>query len=258
MKKLGKKAQEKLVQEVDHRYNVGTEESKPSIVKDLAQIQMRGGEETTTKIIAEEEEERMRTNQPMTSPIVPTTAPNEPTTACGTINGAYISYSVQHNNILRSHQIVFSATEVDPPYVPEEEGDWMRQEKHMSMMSTTATTMTASGTINGVYISSPVQYNNILRSLQIIFTATDDKHLCNNDEDNVPHDHDLAGLYEALKSLTNSPVFLNCLEQMINPGSRFTFVARQLSKYSGEPFRHFLHLFIAEEDKIAEAYRCIS
>jgi hypothetical protein len=82
----------------------------------------------------------------------------------------------------------------------------MRQEKHMSMMSTTTTMMTVSGTINGVYISFPVQHNNILRSLQIIFTATDDKRLCNDDEDNVPHDHDLAGLYEALKSLTNSPV----------------------------------------------------
>ncbi len=68
-----------------------------------------------TKIIAEEEEEQIRTNQPMTSPIAPTAAPIEPMTACGTINGAYISYSVQHNNILRSHQIVFSATEVEPP-----------------------------------------------------------------------------------------------------------------------------------------------
>jgi hypothetical protein len=100
MKKLAEKAQEKLVQEVDHGDDVGTEESEPLIVKDLAQIQMRGGEETTTKIIAEEEEEQMRTNQPMTSPIAPTMV-------CGTINGAYISYSVQHNNILRSHQIVF-------------------------------------------------------------------------------------------------------------------------------------------------------
>ncbi len=126
MKKLAEKAQEKLVQEVDHGYDdgteenkemlvqevdhgydVGTEESKPLFVKDLAQIQMRGGEETTTKIIAEEEEERMRTNQPTTAPIAPTMAPIELTTASGTINGAYISYSVQHNNILRSHQIVF-------------------------------------------------------------------------------------------------------------------------------------------------------
>jgi hypothetical protein len=184
--------------------------------------------------------------------------PIEPTTASGTINGAYISYSIQRNNILRSHQIVFSATEVEPPYFPEEEGDWMRQEKHMSMMLTTTTTMTASGTINGVYISSPLQHNNILRSHQTIFTATDDDCLCNDDEDNVPHDHDFAGLYEALKSLTNSPVPPNCVDQMINPGSRFTFMARQLSKYSGKPFRHFLHLSIAEDDKIAEAYRCIS
>ncbi len=49
----------------------------------------------------------MRTNQPTMAPIVPMTAPIEPTTASGTINGAYISYSVQHNNILRSHQIGF-------------------------------------------------------------------------------------------------------------------------------------------------------
>ncbi len=200
----------------------------------------------------------MRTNQPTMAPVAPTTAPIEPTTASGTINGAYISYYVQHNNILRSHQIVFSATEVEPPYAPEEEGDWMRQEKHMLTMLTMTTRMTASGTINGVYISSPVQHNNILRSHQIIFTATDDERLCNDDEDNVPHDHDFAGLYEALKSLTNSPVPLNSVDQMINPGSRFRFVARQLSKYSGEPFRYFLHLSIAEDDKIAEAYRCIS
>ncbi len=134
----------------------------------------------------------------------------------------------------------------------------MRQEKHMSTMLTTMTTMTASGTINGVYISSPVQHNNILRSHQIIFTATNDERLCDNDEDNIPHDHDFAGLYEALKSLTNSPVPPNCVDQMINPGSRFMFVARQLSKYSGEPFRNFFHLSIAEDNKIAEAYRCIS
>ncbi len=140
----------------------------------------------------------MRTNQPTTAPIAPTMAPIEPTMASGTINCVYISYSVQHNNIFRSHQIVFSATEVEPPYVPEEEGDWMRQEKHMLTMLTTTTTMTASGTINGVYISSPVQHNNILRSHQIICTATDDERLCDNDEDNVPHDHDFAGLYEAL------------------------------------------------------------
>ncbi len=74
----------------------------------------------------------------------------------------------------------------------------MRQEKHMSTMLMTMTTMTASGTINGVYISSPVQHNNILRSHQIIFTATDDEHLCNDDEDNVPHNHDFASLNEAL------------------------------------------------------------
>ncbi len=154
----------------------------------------------------------MRANQLTTAPIVPTMAPIEPTTVSGTINGAYISYSVQHNNILRSHQIVFSATEVEPPYVPEEEGDWMRQEKHMSTMLTMTTTMVASGTINGVYISSPVQHNNILRSHQNIFTATDDKCLCNDDEDNISHDHDFASLYEALKSLTNSPVPPNCVD----------------------------------------------
>jgi hypothetical protein len=74
----------------------------------------------------------------------------------------------------------------------------MRQEKHMSTMLTMTTTMTASGTINGVYISSPEQHNIILRSYQIIFTATDDERLCDDDEDNVPHDHDFASLYEAL------------------------------------------------------------
>jgi hypothetical protein len=155
MKKYAEKAQEKLVQEVEHGYDVGTDESELSIVKDSAQIQKRGGEETKTKIIAEEEEEQMRTNQPsMMSPIAPTMVPIEPTMASGTINGAYKSYSLQHNNILRSHQIVF----------PEAEGGLMRQGKHMLTISTTTTTMTASGTSNGVYISSPIQHNNILRS----------------------------------------------------------------------------------------------
>ncbi len=68
--------------------DVGTEE------RDLAQIQKRGGEETT----AEEEED-------MTSTNALTKAPIDPTMASGTINGAYISYSAQHNNIHRSHQI---------------------------------------------------------------------------------------------------------------------------------------------------------
>ena len=114
----------------------------------------RGGEETTTEIIVEKEEERMRTNQPMTSPNAPTKAPIEPMMASVTINGAYITYFTQHNNIHRSHQIAF----------PEEEGGLMMQEKHMSTISTMMTTMTASGTSNGVYISSPIQHNNILRS----------------------------------------------------------------------------------------------
>jgi hypothetical protein len=52
-----------------------------------------------TEIIAEKEEERMRTNQPMTSPNAPTKAPIEPKKASGTINGAYISHSAQHDNI---------------------------------------------------------------------------------------------------------------------------------------------------------------
>ncbi len=34
-------------------------------------------------------------------------------------------------------------------------------------------------------------------------------------------------------------------------------MARRISVDSGEPFRHFLALSIAENDKIAEAYRCI-
>ncbi len=43
MKKYAEKAQEKLMQEVDHGYDdVGTEESELSFVKDLAQIQKKG------------------------------------------------------------------------------------------------------------------------------------------------------------------------------------------------------------------------
>jgi hypothetical protein len=233
MKESAEKAPEILDQEVDHEYyDVGTEESLLSIVKDLAKSQKRGGEETTTEIIAEKEEERMRTNQPMTSPNAPTKAPIEPTMASGTINGAYISYSAQHNNIHRSHQIVF----------PEEEGGLMMQEKHMSTISTMMTTMTASGTSNGVYISSPIQHNNILRSHQLFFTAMYDEPLCDNDEDNAHHDDDFPGLYESLKILSTSRV-PNFIEKMIYPASRFAFVTRQLSECLGEPFWHFLNLY---------------
>ena len=65
-------------------------------------------------------------------------------------------------------------------------------------------------------------------------------------------------MYESLKTLSNLRMPLNCLvEQMIYPASRFTFVTRQLGECSGEPFRHFLNLSIAEDFQIAEAYRCI-
>jgi hypothetical protein len=134
MKESAEKAPEILDQEGDHEnYDDCTEE-------------------IVAEIIAEKEKERMRTNQPMTSPNAPTKAPIDPTMGSGTINGAYNSYSAQHNNIHRSHQIAF----------PEEEGGLMMQEKHMSTISTMMTTMTASGTSNGVYISSPVQHTNIL------------------------------------------------------------------------------------------------
>jgi hypothetical protein len=76
----------------------------------------------------------------------------------------------------------------------------MRQEKHMSTILTMTTTMTASGTSNGVYISSPIQHNNILRSHQICFKAN-----------NAHHDHDFLGLYESLKTLSNSPLPMNCI-----------------------------------------------
>ena len=213
--------------------------------------------------------------------------------ASGTSNGVYISSPIQHNNILRSHQLFFTATydkhlcddDEDmydalrslstsrvPPndmeqmiypasytilrshriVFPEEEGDRMRQDKHMLTMSTTMTTTTVSGTSNGANISSPIQHNNILRSHQIIYTATDDQRICDDDEDNAD-DYDSPSLDEA----SNSHVPPNCLEKMINPGSRFTFVAKQLSKKVGEPFRHFLNLSIVEDVQIAEAYRCI-
>jgi hypothetical protein len=230
-------AQDKFIQEVDLVYDaVDTEESN------LTQIQEKGGAETNTDLISEEVED-------MTSPNLPTKASIDPTMASGTINGACISYSAQHNNIHRSHQIGF----------PEEEGGLMTQEKHMPTISTTTTMMTASGTSNGAYISSPIQHSNILRSHHLFFTEMNDERLCDNDEDNAHHDHDFLGLYESLKSLSNSPMPLNCLvEQMIYPASRFTFVTRQLTgECLGEPFRHFLNLSIAEDFQIAEAYRRI-
>jgi hypothetical protein len=104
------KAQENLDQEVDHGYDdVSTEE------RDLAQIQKRGGEETTTATLENLDQEVYHGNdvaEEEERPYAPATAPIESTMASGTNNGAYISYSAQHNNIHRSHQIAF----------PEEEG----------------------------------------------------------------------------------------------------------------------------------------
>jgi hypothetical protein len=86
MKKYAEKAQEKLMQELDHGYDdVGTEESELSFVKYLAHIQKKGGEETKTHILAVEEED-------MTFPNAPTKAPIDPTTASGTSNGVSVSY----------------------------------------------------------------------------------------------------------------------------------------------------------------------
>ena len=112
MKESAEKAPEILNQEGVHEYFVNCTE------------------QIVAEILSENEEERMRTNQPMTSPNAATKAPIEPMKASMTINGAYISYSAQHNNIHRSHQIAF----------PEEEGGLMMQEKHMSTISTTTTT----------------------------------------------------------------------------------------------------------------------
>ena len=230
MKESAEKALEILDQEGDHEYYDACME------------------ETVAAIIAETEEECMRTNQPMTSPNAPTKAPIEPTMASVTNNGAYISYSAQYNNIHRSHQIAFL----------EKEGGLMIQEMHLSTISTMTTTMTNSGTSNGVYISSPIQHTNIFRSHQLFFTAMYHERLCDNDEDNAHHDHDFANVCEALKSLSNSPISLNCfVEQMIYPASRFAFVTRQLSKCLGEPFWHFLNLSIEEDVQIAEVYRGI-
>jgi hypothetical protein len=212
MKESAEKAPEILNQEGVHEYFVNCTE------------------QIVAEILSENEEERMRTNQPMTSPNAPMEAPIEPMKASMSINGAYISYSAQHNNIHRSHQIAF----------PEEEGGLMMQETHMSTISTIMTTMTASGTSNDVYISSHIQHTNILRSHQLFFTAMYHERLCDNDENNAHHDHDFANVCEALKSLSNSPMPLNCfVEQMIYPASRFAFVTRQLSKRLGEPFWHF-------------------
>jgi hypothetical protein len=245
---------------------------------------------------AENEEEQMRTNPRMTSSNAPMEAPIEPMKASMSINGAYISYSAQHNNIHRSHQIAFSEKEmevivaeilaenmpmeasiepmmasvtINGVYIsysaqhnnihrshqiafPEEEGGLMMQETHMSTK-----TMTASGTSNGVYISSPIQQTNILRSHQLFFTAMYHETLCDNDEDNAHHDYDISGLYESLKILSTSHVPPNFIETMIYPAPRFAFVTRQLSECLGEPFRHFLNLSIEEDVQIAEAYRCI-
>jgi hypothetical protein len=63
------------------------------VERDL-EIQKRGGEENGNDVAEEE-----------ARPYALTKAPIDPTTASGTINGAYISYSAQHNNIHRSHQI---------------------------------------------------------------------------------------------------------------------------------------------------------
>jgi hypothetical protein len=140
------KAQEELVQEVDRGYDaVGTEE------RDQAQIQKRGGEETTTTTQenldqevyhgndgAEEEEdhgydyvgteERELTQIQKWGGEETTTQDN-------------LDQEVYHGNDVRGEE--------ERPYAPT-----------MAPIDP----KTASGTINGVYISSPIQHNNILRS----------------------------------------------------------------------------------------------
>ncbi len=89
MKKSAEKAKKMLEQVVDHGCDVDTEESEPLLVIDVAHSQTRGGE------VEEEEENWMRIEMPTLM-------------ASETINGAYIFLSfVQHNNILRSHKIIF-------------------------------------------------------------------------------------------------------------------------------------------------------
>jgi hypothetical protein len=56
--------------------------------------------------VAEEETDQMRQEKHMSVMIT-----TMMTTASEAINGAYILSSVQHNNFLRSHQIIFTATE---------------------------------------------------------------------------------------------------------------------------------------------------
>jgi hypothetical protein len=197
MKKSAEKAHENLDQEIDHGCDdVGREESDVGTEK--------GGEETTTQENLDqevyhgydvpEEEER---------PYEPTTAPIESSTASGTSNGVYISSPIQHNNIIRSHQLFFTAT-YDELLCDNDEVNAHHDD----------------GTSNGVYISSPIQHNNILRSHQLFFTATY--------EDNAD---DSPSLHESLKILSNSPMPPNCVEQMIYPPSGFAFVTRQLSEF---------------------------
>jgi len=227
------KAQEELVQEVDHGYDaVGTKESEELFVEYLAQIQEKGGKESNTDLAQDK-----------------------------LIQGVDVVNDAVDTEESDSAQIQEKGgAETNTDLISEEEEDMTSPNlpTKAPIDLTTTTMMTASGTSNGVYISSPIQHNNILRSHHLFFTASNDERLCDNDEDNAQHDHDFDGMYEALKSLSNSPVPPHYTEEMISPASRFTFVTRQLiGECSGEPFRHFLNLSVAEDFQIAEAYRCI-
>jgi hypothetical protein len=180
--------------------------------------------------------ERMRTDQPMTAsieptmapiastmaPIVPTTAPIEPTMD-PIVYGAYILFSIQKNNILRSHQILFTATE-EECLCDESDDDFVSNNED-----------TLSSLLPGMVTSTAATAD--LNDLQVLLMTVEQ-------EEKMHANH--------------LPVPVNYHEKkMIDPVSRFTFVARHLSEYSGEPFRHFLDLEIQEHRKIADAYRCI-
>jgi hypothetical protein len=196
---------------------------------------------------------------------------NHTSTAPETINGAYISSPVQHNNILRSHQIILASEEKEKTTTEVMEVSIAEVEERLRVkveetvgkvgegekdVNTENHMLTVPETINGAYIVSPVQHNNILRSHQFFFTEPFEEGNCDYYEDKIADENELS-CYEALHLFANSPAPPNYQEQMIEPGSGFTFVAKRISESSGEPFRHFLDLSIPKDKKIAETYRCI-
>ena len=168
------------------------EKEKERLTQMKEQAQMKADEEATKKKASKEKEKELLTAEVEKRMRGMTAKVKKP------LRGLLAEVEIRLSQMKAEDQ---TKAQANVGNVGEEEKD-VNTENHTS---------TASETMNGAYISSPIQHNNILRSHQIIFTAIYEEGHCDYDEDKVP-DENKSSLYEALKLLTDTPP-LNCIEQ---------------------------------------------